>query len=161
MPRLYFAYGSNLDWEQMRARCPSAEFVCVAELKKHRLGFTRWSPSASRRCGVADVLPDEEKSVWGVVYRMHADDFITLDRIEGHDPQQEVKAGAYDRKETVVFENGKNGSTLKVELYQVHNPTQIYPTSTIYKGHLVRGARHWQLPADYIEFLEAIVVEET
>jgi len=26
---LYFAYGSNLDWSQMKKRCPSAEFVGI------------------------------------------------------------------------------------------------------------------------------------
>ncbi len=159
MSVLYFAYGSNLDWPQMQRRCPSAEFVCVAELKNHRLGFTRWSPSANRRCGVADVLPDNDQSVWGVVYRMHADEFIALDAIEGYDPQRQVEAGAYSRKETVVWESGNNGDTRTVELYQVHNPTQTYPTSAVYKAHLVRGAHHWRLPVAYIAFLEAIPVD--
>ena len=38
---IYFAYGSNLDFVQMRSRCPSAQFVAVAKLPDHQLAFTR------------------------------------------------------------------------------------------------------------------------
>jgi gamma-glutamylcyclotransferase len=40
---LTFAYGSNLDCTQMRERCPSTRFVCIAALKDYRLAFTRHS----------------------------------------------------------------------------------------------------------------------
>ena len=59
---LYFAYGSNLHWPQMKERCPSARFHCVAKLKDHRLAFTR--KSISRDCGVADVVPEQGHDVW-------------------------------------------------------------------------------------------------
>ena len=52
---LYVAYGSNMDWEQMRARCPTARFVGIAELRDHELVFPR--KSKKRRCGVASALP--------------------------------------------------------------------------------------------------------
>ena len=53
---LYFAYGSNLDWAQMKSRCPSATFVDRAKLKDHRLAFTR--KSKDRDCGAADLYQD-------------------------------------------------------------------------------------------------------
>ena len=37
--RLYIAYGSNLNLEQMKHRCPTAEVVGVAELRNWRLWF--------------------------------------------------------------------------------------------------------------------------
>ena len=27
---LYFAYGSNMQWERIRERCPSVKFICRA-----------------------------------------------------------------------------------------------------------------------------------
>src|SRR5207247_4630457 len=33
---LYFAYDSNMDWAQMKERCPFAKFVCRAKLPSHR-----------------------------------------------------------------------------------------------------------------------------
>jgi hypothetical protein len=69
---LYFAYGSNLDFDQMSERCPSARFVAIAELPHHRLAFTR--RSKNRNCGVADAVPDVSQSVWGVVYAISHDE---------------------------------------------------------------------------------------
>ena len=37
--RLYIAYGSNLNLEQMKRRCPTAEVVGTAELRNWRLWF--------------------------------------------------------------------------------------------------------------------------
>ena len=38
---LYSAYGSMMDFREMRQRCPSAQFVAVAKLLDHLLQFTR------------------------------------------------------------------------------------------------------------------------
>tara|TARA_B100000315_G_scaffold65392_1_gene59359 strand:+ start:3991 stop:4161 length:171 start_codon:yes stop_codon:yes gene_type:complete len=51
---LYFAYGSNLDNDQMKDRCPSAKDKGTACLKEHRLDFTRHSTRWD--CAVADVV---------------------------------------------------------------------------------------------------------
>ena len=81
---LYFAYGSNLDWAQMKQRCPLAKFVCRAKLPAHRLAFTL--KSAKRDCGVADVLPDQAKDVWGVVYELPDNELKNLDKTKAFDP---------------------------------------------------------------------------
>ena len=39
----YFAFGSNLDQEQMRARCPSAKLLGPAVLPGHALAFAGYS----------------------------------------------------------------------------------------------------------------------
>lgn len=44
--RLYIAYGSNLNLEQMKHRCPTAEVVGTAELKNWRLWFRGGNHSA-------------------------------------------------------------------------------------------------------------------
>lgn len=38
-PRLYIAYGSNMNIEQMARRCPTAKVVGTAELEDWRLRF--------------------------------------------------------------------------------------------------------------------------
>jgi gamma-glutamylcyclotransferase len=80
---LYFAYGSNLDRKQMRARCSDATPVGRAMLRGYRLAFA----GASRRwdgAGVATLLPARGSNVSGVLYQMSEDSLATLDRIEGH-----------------------------------------------------------------------------
>ncbi len=78
---LYFAYGSNMDWAQMRERCPSARFVGVARLPDHRLAFTR--ESVHWGSGVADALRESGRKLWGVVYEITDSDVGRLDRSEG------------------------------------------------------------------------------
>lgn len=36
LKRMYFAYGSNMDCDQLRQRCPTARFVAIAKLDAHR-----------------------------------------------------------------------------------------------------------------------------
>jgi len=78
---LYFAYGSNMNWQQMQERCPSARFFGVALLPDHKLAFTR--KSIKRGCGVADAVPTQGQKVWGVVYEVTDRDVIKLDKSEG------------------------------------------------------------------------------
>ena len=44
--RLYIAYGSNLNLDQMKHRCPTAEVVGAAKLKNWRLRFRGENHSA-------------------------------------------------------------------------------------------------------------------
>lgn len=75
--RYYFAYGSNLNIEQMLARCPGAEIVGWAELKGHELLF-----KGSRRGSFLTVKPGEG-SVWIGVWSITAEGEHALDRYEG------------------------------------------------------------------------------
>ncbi len=76
----YFAYGSNLDAEQMSERCPSSRALFRARLDGYRLDFTH----LSRRWGggAADVVLHSGEWVWGVVYALDADEVALLDRFE-------------------------------------------------------------------------------
>lgn len=134
---LLFAYGSNMDMTQMKDRCPTAEFVCIAELRNHRLAFTR--KSNTRNCGVADAVPDPSQSVWGVVYHIDEKDIEGLDRLEGLQPGR--RGNSYRRDEVQDLVDGDQD-----------------PPSAQYKDLILTGARHWHLPGDYLKALEAIVV---
>ena len=75
----YFAYGSNMNWQQMQRRCPSARFIGVALLRDHKLAFTR--RSIRRNCGVADAVPRPGQKLWGVVYEIADLDVGELDKL--------------------------------------------------------------------------------
>src|SRR5262249_1227776 len=98
---LYFAYGSNLDWAQMKQRCPLAKFVWRAKLPAHRLAFTL--KSAKRDCGVADVLHDQTKVVWGVVYELPYDELKNLDKKEGYTSARPNDQNGYSREDHYVW----------------------------------------------------------
>lgn len=137
----YFAYGSNLDADQMRERCPSSRVTRPARLADHRLEFThrssRWGG------GAADVVSARGSVVWGVVYALHPDDVARLDRFER----------GYDRIELCV--HTPPDAETRAFSYSVHNKGSYRPTRLYRDKMIAWGTRHG-LPRDYLEILRAI-----
>ncbi len=151
---LYFAYGSNMDWAQMKERCPCAKFVCRAKLPSHRLAFTL--RSCRRRCGVADILRDETREVWGVVYELLENELKKLDKDEDFNPRRPDDQNEYTREICYVWREGDAKQPFLVSLYRGHPQFNPPLPDCDYKSLIVEGARHWQLPVDYIRQLESI-----
>lgn len=151
---LYFAYGSNMNWQQMRERCPSARFVGVALLADHKLAFTR--ESAKRGCGVADAVHEHGRELWGVVYEIDDLDLGKLDRCEGYSPGREKNS--YWRRERLVLLDRDKERPLTVCSYFGDPQSNPPLPNSEYKQLLVSGARHWHLPEEYVRELEAIAV---
>lgn len=77
----YFAYGSNMNREQMLTRCPSSTKIGIACLLDHKIAFTRFS--AKRESAVADILVSPGDEVWGILYKITQNDLAELDKKEG------------------------------------------------------------------------------
>lgn len=154
----YFAYGSNMDWFQMKERCPSARFVGIARLPDHALEFTRYS--TNRRCGVSDVTSCHGHDVWGVVYEIDEDhDLPNLDTNEGYDWKRPKEQNSYNREEIEVFLDGDSDKGLVVWTYIANKQKDNPRPNEAYIQHLVYGAVFWRLPDDYIRELEHIEVD--
>ena len=153
---LVFAYGSNLDCAQMRGRCPSARFHCIAKLKDHRLAFPR--KSKKRNCGVAVPVPDKGRSVWGVVYEIEEVDLSALDKCEGYYPERKERLNAYNRRSGQIFEKGDEQRPLIAWIYFAVEQSSPPPPSSEYATLILGGGRFWGLPEDYINELEQIEV---
>ena len=77
--KLYVAYGSNLNVEQMRHRCPDARVYGQGAIKNHSLTFWgNWS-----RNGVATVIPGADTDVPVAVWEISINDERSLDIYEG------------------------------------------------------------------------------
>ena len=151
---LYFAYGSNMHLAQMKKRCPSAKFVCRAKLPSHRLAFTL--KSLERGCGVADVMIDDAKDIWGVVYEFPENELKDLDKDESFRPGRPDDQNEYTRENHSAWPDGDAKRPLLVWLYRGHPQLDPPLPSCDYKRLIVEGARQWTLPADYICELESI-----
>ena len=77
--RYYFAYGSNMNLEQMKYRCPVAEVVENVRLENYRSGISRKGPGN----GVATVLPEKGSCVEGVLWKITEACEKNLDFYEG------------------------------------------------------------------------------
>jgi gamma-glutamylcyclotransferase len=146
MRALYFAYASNMDEREMRARCPSARCLGAARLDAHRLAFSRRSVMSGT--GVADVVPAADGEVWGVLYGLDEEDLDALDRKEGN-------GWAYKRERQRVTP-AAGGPALQAILYAVieKEPHEV-PPSREYLGRVLRAAEAHALPPHYVAMLEA------
>jgi len=152
---IYFAYGSNIDPAQWAERCPASPFLAVARLDGHRLHFPRRSPV--RLCAVASIERSAGEAVWGVLYRMSADDFADLDRREGHFPDRHPDESRYRRASVPVARI--DGVTVAALTYvAVPAPDPGLP-SAAYLRHLIDGALHHGFPGDYVARLRNIPTE--
>jgi len=151
---LYFAYGSKMDFREMRTHCPSARFVAVARLPDSRLDFTAYS--STHECGVADAVPYHGASVWGVVYEVAEIDFARLDVSEGYIPGRPDHENDCVREQRHVLRDGDAHDPILVWLYRARRMPHSPVPSSAYKGLMVEAARYWHLPADYIEQLQRV-----
>ena len=76
--RLYIAYGSNLNLEQMKHRCPTAEVVGSTMLHSWKLWFRGGAGGA-----VATIEREKDGKVPVLVWRIQPQDELALDRYEG------------------------------------------------------------------------------
>ncbi len=72
--KYYLAYGSNLNMEQMKRRCPDAEPVCAYILLNYQLVFRR---------GYLTIEPKEGAEVPCGIWLISDSDERSLDRYEG------------------------------------------------------------------------------
>ncbi|MEX2131633.1 MAG: gamma-glutamylcyclotransferase family protein [Pseudohongiellaceae bacterium] len=98
--RLYFAYGSNMNKVQMRARCPGSKWLGSAVLPGYR-----WIIAAD---GFANAVPAPEDTVEGVLFEITQADEAALDIYE------EVDAGCY-AKHVVTLRHA--GTTVEALVY--------------------------------------------
>ena len=122
--RLYFAYGSNINLNQMDYRCPDATVVGPVALENYELLF--------RRGGFATIAPKEGGKVHGLLWS------IT--------PECERSLDLYDNKQTVTVRDGL-GQELPVMAYIMDERFRepMLPTETYYNG-ILEGYRQNSLP---------------
>ncbi len=142
---LYFAYGSNMSFNRLAARTPSARFHGVATLPGYQLKFHKAGRDGSAKC---DIVPGQQQSVvHGVVYRISAIDKTELDRYEG-------LGKGYDASLMTVFDQDQQA--LEVNLFvATHTNPRLKPFHW-YKQHVLVGATENKLPDHYIRQIQQV-----
>jgi len=129
---LYFAYGSNINRDQMRQRVPDAKPLGKFLLMNARLVFRM----------VADIVEEEGAFVPGVLWEISERGLRDLDDYEG------VSSGRYRRK--VLTLPGLPGGAEQVIVY-VMNSKGIYPPSQAYADRIKRGYRSFGLSVGVLD----------
>lgn len=129
----------------MDGRCPGAVPLGPARLPGYRLRFCWDSPGWGG--GVADVQHgDGDDDVWGVLWEMSDEHVATLDDYES------VDDGVYGKR-TVTVEH--EGRSVDAYLYIMAPDRAEKSPSARYLNALVRGAKAYGVPDEYIERLRA------
>ena len=129
-PRLYIAYGSNMNIEQMARRCPTAKVVGTAELEDWRLRF-----KGDNNFSVATVEPSAGYKVPVLVWEIMPKDEASLDVYEGYPRLY--------RKEKLFVRIGKEIRLAMIYImnaddYAYGNPSDTY-YDTIRTGYINAG----------------------
>ncbi|GHU80777.1 gamma-glutamylcyclotransferase [Clostridia bacterium] len=125
--KLYIAYGSNLNLEQMAVRCPTARVVGAAALEGYRLLFR-----GGKRSSVATVEPYEGGKVPVLVWEITPRDEIALDQYEGFP--------ILYRKENVRV--SMNGHNVDAMIYIMNNECRPLGMPSPYYYSVIRKGYH-------------------
>jgi len=115
---LYVAYGSNMNVEQMKRRCPGAELIGPCYIVGYRLTFVD---------GVATIVNAPQETP-GALWRIKPEDEERLDIYEGF-PR------AYRKQMVKVRHKGK----IKEAMAYIANSARIYPPTYLYYATIMQG----------------------
>lgn len=138
--RLYIAYGSNINLEQMANRCPNSKIVSKEMLKGYELEFR----------GVATIVPNDKSEVPVLIWEIDGRDEHSLDKYEGF-------PNLY-RKE--LFEIDVNGEKKECMAYLMNNG-HISPPMSHYYNVIKQGYEANGMDTSYLRAaLEKSVCEQ-
>lgn len=155
--KYYFAYGSNMDQEDLSAWCAGRGYAPVilrnprmAELRGYRLDFNYYS--TSRASGAANIMPADGSSVFGIVVELADDDFAAIRAKEGW-------PGSYREMLLPVHAGDEivNALTYKVDSVMQCAYT---PPSRYFRVLIIAAARRYGFPQWYRDALEDVPVWE-
>lgn len=132
--KLYFAYGSNLDLNQMAYRCPDAKVVEPVTLDNYELLFR----------GCATIAPKEGSVVHGLIWEITPQCERTLNLYEGF-------PAFYDKEQiTVRTKSGKQITVMAYVMTEKYKEEPALPSPSYYNG-VRQGFLQNGLPLEALE----------
>lgn len=146
--KIYAAYGSNMNIEQMTMRCPNAKLIGTGVLKGYRLTFRGLS-----RSGVANIERHKDGEVSIVLWEITPQCEESLDHYEGY-------PGFYIKKDIEVVLEDK--SKVKAMVYVMTKGYESYPAepSKRYLDIILNGYRVNKIPIEPLTEAVTAVLEE-
>ena len=136
---VYFAYGSNMDKDQMAHRCLDSIFAGIAMLEGYRFIINSRS--------VATVVQDPPSVVYGALWNLSPADEARLDVYEG------VADGLYSKEYITIRPSGNDSPEQQAMVYIAAD--RIPGKSRIgYIGKIIAAAEKSQFPKFYIDSLK-------
>jgi len=142
---LYFTYGSNVSFDQMKKRCPSAQKLGLGILYGWEVAFGVEAPHLNGN--TLGIYKNKNEHVWGVIYAISKKDKEELDKIE---------QGGYSPFEVSIKAENSQSHLNNVVTYvpsKPRSPVENSPDDR-YLSVVLKGAKENQMQ-EFVEFLEA------
>ncbi len=144
MDVLYFAYGSNLCFQRLKARVPGVRALGPAALRGHELRWHKKGTDGSGKCSIVHVGGDA--IVHGALFAIPETEDSALGRAEG--------SGYNDIPVSVESTRGDvTAKTYVADQSAIDDTRQPY---SWYKALVVSGAESLGLPHAYVETLRLV-----
>jgi len=137
-PNFYFAYGSNMNVEQMETRCPGADAVGIGYIDNYR--------TIINERGVATIVLAPGEYACGILWAVSDSHIVTLDEKEG------VLHKTYF----------KTDKSIKLEGLEMPALVYIASKSSIgaprpgYLEKLIQGANYFKLGDEFVNYLKKL-----
>lgn len=161
----YFAYGSNMDQNDLDRWCTSKSrplinptMKQVAWLKGYKLCFNYYSKN--RHGGAANIMVSNQDSVWGILMEITEEELDTIRVKEGYKKNDEKGSSYLEIK--VDVENLDRVLYKNVITYQVAKENQKsnhQPPTKEYLDLIINNARINKFPPEYIAKLERVYIK--
>ena len=138
MTTLYFAYGSNMDEEQMHERCPGATLAGMATLAGYAFIINDR--------GLATLIPRDDACTPGLLWVLDWDAESALDRYEGY------RLGLYDKCFRQVEDD--KGNTIRVLVYIDNRNIRLGSSREGYLDRIIKAAEAHNLPGNHLAMLK-------
>lgn len=145
--KIYAAYGSNMNLEQMAVRCPASKVIGIGVVEDYKLAFRGLYK------GVANIEPCKGKEVPVVLWEITEDCETALDMYEGY-PR------LYEKKEVKVKIGSKVKKVMVYVMAEEYTNKPSLPTDYYYnviaKGYQDNGLGLETLKQAHLECLKEV-----
>ncbi len=149
--KFYIAYGSNLNVEQMKIRCPQSKIIGTSVIEDYELLFKGSSSGA-----YLTIEKQKGSEVPVVVWAVTEADEMALDRYEGY-------PNFYYKKSITLEVTSIDGKTKKMVdafVYIMHEKREIGIPSEVYLKTCADGYRHFGFDESFLKEAYSKSVEE-
>ena len=152
----YFAYGSNMDKNELKEWCknnnkpfPKWEFIGMASLENYEITFNYYS--YSRGAGAANIIEKKGSVVYGLLFKVSDEELEFLRIKEGYpDSYEDIKVNV--KSEKITYSSVMAYKVTKNKERDHHEQ----PLKT-YLQLIIQNGKTYGFPEDYLNFLEGFV----
>jgi hypothetical protein len=154
--KCYFAYGSNMDLEDLRNWCCENNYAHLnltnrkaAKLAGYKLDFNYFS--SGRKCGAANIMPAPGESVYGILCKLSKSDLDTIRIKEGYPLfYNEIFVSVE------TFDGTKIQNVLTYKVVKGREKSEYQPPLQSYVGLIIKNAVDFGFPQEYITYLKSL-----